>query len=211
LSRDICVERKAIPDLIQSLASGRLYQQAQNMTQHYMNPSLLIEFDPGKSFALQNTYTIARREVDVGARDLLGKLSLLVLHFPKLRMIWSPSQAFSASIFLKLKENRYQPDPVAAAQCGGDMPQSDGTPRRSNTAALDVLRKLPGVSPRTVYPLARKAGSLAGVTHLSLEALAEVLGEANAKKLYDFMHTQVSTPLAGLEEPEQIAQPPESK
>merc|ERR1719335_396091 len=46
LSRDICIERKAIPDLIQSLASGRLYQQAQNLCLRYSNPSLLIEFDP---------------------------------------------------------------------------------------------------------------------------------------------------------------------
>merc|ERR1712048_559841 len=116
LSRDICVERKAIPDLVQSLSSGRLFQQAQNMCHHYASPSLLIEFDPGKSFALHNSYTIARREVDVGSRDLLGKLSLVVLHFPKLRLIWSPSQRFTADVFLKLKEGRYQPDPKAAAQ-----------------------------------------------------------------------------------------------
>merc|ERR1712106_976069 len=96
LSRDICVERKAIPDLIQSLASGRLFQQAQSMSRHYLNPSLLIEFDPGKSFALQNTYTVAKREVDVSTHDLLGKIALLVLHFPQLRVIWSPSQRFTA-------------------------------------------------------------------------------------------------------------------
>ena len=35
LSPDMCVERKALPDLIQSLASGRLYNQAESMCKHY--------------------------------------------------------------------------------------------------------------------------------------------------------------------------------
>merc|ERR1712194_889109 len=141
--------------------------------------------------SLQNTYTIARRDVDVGARDILGKLSLLVLHFPKLRWIWSPSQAFTASIFLKLKENRYQPDPVAAAQCGS------GDPARTNSAALDVLRKLPGVTPRNLYPLARKAGSIAAVVAMSLEELVEVMGEADGKKLHAFIRVETASKVPG--------------
>ncbi|CAE8581490.1 unnamed protein product, partial [Polarella glacialis] len=193
LSRDICVERKAIPDLIQSLASGRLFQQAQNMCQHYANPALLIEFDPGKSFALQNSYTIARREVDVGARDLLGKVALVVLHFPKLRMIWSPSQRFTADVFLKLKEGRYQPDKKEAAEIDaedlGQETTGEAAPsRRSNSAALDVLRKLPGITPRNMLPLARRAGSLAGIASLSEEVLEEVMGKSCAQALTQFLH-----------------------
>jgi len=134
--------------------------------------------------------------VDVGARDILGKLSLLVLHFPKLRWIWSPSQAFTASIFLKLKENRYQPDPVAAAQCGsGD--HDEGDTARTNSAALDVLRKLPGVTPRNLYPLARKAGSIAAVVAMSLEELVEVMGEADGKKLHDFIRVETASKVPG--------------
>ena len=98
------MERNAIIDLVQSLGSGRLYQQAQNMCHHYSNPLLLIEFDPAKGFVLQSSYAIARREIEVGTKDLLGKLSLLVLHFPKLRLMWSPSPRFTADIFMKLKD-----------------------------------------------------------------------------------------------------------
>ena len=53
LSPEICVERKAIPDLIQSFGSGRLFQQAQSMAKHYKFPVLLIEFSGDKAFALQ--------------------------------------------------------------------------------------------------------------------------------------------------------------
>lgn len=49
----MCVERKSISDLIGSLQSGRLYQQALSMTRHYAKPMLLIEFDQNKPFALQ--------------------------------------------------------------------------------------------------------------------------------------------------------------
>ncbi|KXJ09967.1 DNA repair endonuclease XPF [Exaiptasia diaphana] len=53
LSPDMCVERKSVGDLIGSLNSGRLYNQAVAMTRYYKRPILLIEFDQNKSFALQ--------------------------------------------------------------------------------------------------------------------------------------------------------------
>lgn len=192
LSRDVCVERKAIIDLVQSLGSGRLYQQAQNMCLHYSNPLLLIEFDPAKGFVLQSSYAIARREIEVGTKDLLGKLSLLVLHFPKLRLMWSPSPRFTADIFMKLKEGRYQPDPRAAAQVDAedaDAEELQGSGRvRSNSAAFEMLRKLPGITPKNMHSLARKAGTLAGILDLSLETLGEVMGNSNAEQLHQFLH-----------------------
>lgn len=73
ITPEMCVERKSIPDLIQSFNSGRLhappllaqyvarradgsptcrYQQCEQMTAHYKQPILLIEFDEKKSFNL---------------------------------------------------------------------------------------------------------------------------------------------------------------
>lgn len=49
----MCIERKSINDLIGSLSSGRLYQQATAMTRYYAKPMLLIEFDQNKPFGLQ--------------------------------------------------------------------------------------------------------------------------------------------------------------
>ncbi|XP_018313372.1 DNA repair endonuclease XPF [Mycetomoellerius zeteki] len=53
LTPEICVERKSISDLIGSLLSGRLYNQAVSMTRHYAKPMLLIEFDQNKPFCFQ--------------------------------------------------------------------------------------------------------------------------------------------------------------
>jgi DNA excision repair protein ERCC-4 len=55
LSPSMVVERKSVKDLIQSLSSGRLYNQCETMMQYYKTPLLLIEFDQNKSFNLEVT------------------------------------------------------------------------------------------------------------------------------------------------------------
>ena len=67
LTPEICVERKSISDLIGSLNSGRLYNQATSMTRFYTKPMLLIEFDSNKPFSLQGKYYMSR---DVQSSDL---------------------------------------------------------------------------------------------------------------------------------------------
>jgi DNA excision repair protein ERCC-4 len=54
LSSIHCVERKSISDLFGSFSNGRLYTQVEAMCKYYKCPCLLIEFDPQKSFSLQN-------------------------------------------------------------------------------------------------------------------------------------------------------------
>merc|ERR1739848_487679 len=118
----------------------------------------------------------------------------MVLHFPQLRLIWSPSQRFTADIFIKLKAGRHEPDSKTAAQIDGEDLGADepgieaqvgtGGQRhlpRTNGAAFDVLRKLPGVTSRNMYALARQAGSLAGLAQMTLEALSDILGKGEAR------------------------------
>jgi DNA excision repair protein ERCC-4 len=82
LSSSICVERKAVPDLISSLDSGRLFTQAVAMCKNYDTPVLLIEFDPDKAFALQSTADVSP---EIRPHNVASKLVLLLLNFPKLR------------------------------------------------------------------------------------------------------------------------------
>jgi DNA excision repair protein ERCC-4 len=53
LTPDVAVERKSVPDLVQSLASGRLYTQCETLSAHYKTPVLLIEFEEHKAFSLE--------------------------------------------------------------------------------------------------------------------------------------------------------------
>lgn len=58
LSPSMVVERKSVKDLIQSLNSGRLYNQCETMMLHYETPLVLIEFEQNKSFNLEVVHLI---------------------------------------------------------------------------------------------------------------------------------------------------------
>uniref|UniRef100_A0A7N0VF28 ERCC4 domain-containing protein n=1 Tax=Kalanchoe fedtschenkoi TaxID=63787 RepID=A0A7N0VF28_KALFE len=121
LSPLICVERKSIQDLFMSFASGRLYHQAEMMTRYYRIPVLLIEFSQDKSFSFQSASDIGD---DVTPYNITSKLSLLVLHFPRLRILWSRSLHATAEIFASLKANQDEPDLAKATRVG--VPSENG-------------------------------------------------------------------------------------
>jgi len=118
LSPEICVERKSISDLIGSLNSGRLYNQATSMSRFYSKPMLLIEFDSNKPFSLQGKYYMSR---DIQSSDLIARVQLLTLHFPKLRILWSPGPHATAELVEELKKGREEPDASKAATIGVDI------------------------------------------------------------------------------------------
>ena len=84
LSPEICVERKSIPDLIQSFTTGRLYTQAQAMAKHYKYPVLLIEFSGDKAFALQVGDALHSQSFEGRSRCVLCFLALLETLTPPL-------------------------------------------------------------------------------------------------------------------------------
>eukprot|EP00163_Fabomonas_tropica_P029274 TRINITY_DN621_c1_g1_i1.p1 TRINITY_DN621_c1_g1~~TRINITY_DN621_c1_g1_i1.p1 ORF type:complete len:188 (+),score=7.47 TRINITY_DN621_c1_g1_i1:29-592(+) len=100
LTPEICVERKSIPDLFGSMASGRLYQQAENMIRHYSTPILLIEFDEARSFSFQHAEGLSDR---VSPQSIITKLAVLIHHFPSLRVLWCRSPRMTTSVFQTLQ------------------------------------------------------------------------------------------------------------
>ena len=86
LSPTICVERKSLSDLIGSFKSGRLYSQCESMSHYYEQPCLLIELGE-----------------DVIPEDVKEKLVVLLITFPKVRVLWSLAGDESAQIFKELK------------------------------------------------------------------------------------------------------------
>ena len=129
LSPEVCVERKAIPDLIQSLSSGRLFNQAEAMMRYYKRPALLIECEDHRPFGLINANELGP---DIAPQALLSKLSLMLLHFPKMRLLWSRSPAHTVAIFAALKQGQAEPDAAAAASIG--MTQAPGAAQTFNMA-----------------------------------------------------------------------------
>lgn len=188
LTPEICVERKSISDLIGSLLSGRLYNQAVSMTRHYAKPMLLIEFDQNKPFCFQGNYYVSK---DLKNTDITAKLQLLTLHFPKLKIIWSPSPHATAQLFEELKQGQDQPNSNIAAKIGADedMENKQIMEEKYNTQIQDFIAKLPGVHSKNLHILLNKGESLDHLLKLSQEELKEILGNKNdAELLYKALH-----------------------
>ncbi|CAM0871317.1 unnamed protein product [Alopecurus aequalis] len=189
LSPLICVERKSIADLFQSFASGRLYNQVETMIRYYKIPVLLIEFSQDKSFSFQSASEVGD---DVSQTNIISKLSLLVLHFPRLRIVWSRSLHATADIFMSLKSNQDEPDEAKAMRVG--VPSEDGVveddvrAENYNTSAIEFLRRLPGVTDSNYRAIMDGCNSLADLALLPVEKLAELMGsQKGAHTLKEFL------------------------
>jgi len=73
-------------------------------------------------------------------------------------------------------------------------PSEEGSEALTNQAALDLLRRLPGVNDRTALSLMRRFGSLAGVAACSEAALVDALGDRLlGSKLHAFLQAPFPT------------------
>ncbi|KAF8342893.1 uncharacterized protein EI90DRAFT_3030592 [Cantharellus anzutake] len=212
LTPDIVVERKSLPDLVQSLQSGRLYNQCELMSAHYRQPVLLIEFEENKSFSMQSivdTTSAAKRAASktrkvanepssstlarIDPNSVQSKLVLLTLHFPRLRIIWSSSPHATVGIFADLKSGVGEPDPERAVTVGTDAPNTGEGGRGTlavsleNTAAQELLRSLPGVGTKNYRHVMNRVGSIRELCELQQKEVEELLGVEPGRKLYDFL------------------------
>ncbi|XP_063077354.1 DNA repair endonuclease XPF [Engraulis encrasicolus] len=195
LTPELCVERKSVSDLIGSLQSGRLYSQALAMTRFYRRPVLLIEFDPAKPFSL-----VARGDLrgEISANDITSRLTLLTLHFPRLRLLWCPSPHATAELFQDLKKGRAEPDAAAAQAVTAESDTVAESSSLYNPGPYDMLLCLPGVSTKNCRALIKHVSCLADLATLSQDRLAEILESvSNARQLYEFLHFTPEVPAAG--------------
>lgn len=202
LSPRICVERKAIPDLISSFKSGRLYQQCEQMFRHYELPTLLIEFDENKSFSFEPFAEMRAPGQKVNASNPIGskilkreiqlKIAELLISFPKLKVIWSSSPYESAQIILELKASQQEPD-VEEALAKGVNPTittREGPPMM-NDDAIDILQTIPGINNVNYTTVILKVRSLQDLVTLTQEQFAELLGVESGNKAYNFINRTV--------------------
>ncbi|KAJ3152164.1 hypothetical protein HDU89_001383 [Geranomyces variabilis] len=178
LSPSVCVERKSLPDLVGSLKSGRLYSQCEAMSLHYKTPVLLIEFEKSKA----GFFSGEGKEID--SRDVGARLALLVLHFQKLRIVWSSSPAATAEIFVELKKNQEEPDMKAAMAVGVDS--SEAIDSAYSITPSDVLRSLPGITSKNYRRVMSQIRDLKALSELDLDACCALVGKEFGTQLHAF-------------------------
>ena len=192
LTPNICIERKSVKDLISSFQDGRLYNQAETMLQHYKNPMLLIEFDAQKAFTLEPFADLSSSlgSASIVGSDLQGKLVLLCLAFPRLRIIWSSSPYQTAEIFEELKKQQDEPDPIRAVQIGledGEDPET----RTFNQTPQDMLRAIPGVTSKGLGRLILEYDNVLAVANAEEGELADLIGKEAARQIRWFFDRSV--------------------
>ncbi|XP_037298166.1 DNA repair endonuclease XPF isoform X2 [Manduca sexta] len=186
LTPDICVERKSISDLIGSLNSGRLYTQCTQMCRNYSRPILLIEFDQNKPFNLQGHFVVSS---DISGADIQQKLQLLTIHFPRLKLVWSPSPYATAELFYELKQGRKNPDVAEALALSGENTADDMHYERYNIQVHDFVQKLPGVTFKNITRIMNRGVSLDQLVTLTKEQLSAIVENKNeAESLYSILH-----------------------
>ncbi|KAH7647574.1 ERCC4 domain-containing [Cryptosporidium bovis] len=216
ISRDVCIERKSIKDLIVSLNNGRLYTQLQWLTRHYKVPVVLIELDNNNESLNARGRQQSFTPPQLNSPDTYNKLILLIRHFPIIKLIWSENASFSSSIILHIKNNREQPDVTSASELNTNilniennddptdenksnvkvhkkrkkMSSSDST--KSFYYAITFLRQLPGVNSKNISILTSNYSSLREIMNSPMEELVQHLGISNGTVLYRALHENFS-------------------
>ena len=192
LTPSICIERKSVSDLISSLNSGRLYNQAETMLQHYKNPMLLIEFDQNKSFTLEPFADLSSGPgaSALQAQDVQSKIVLLTLAFPRLRIIWSSSPYQTAEIFEELKKQQDEPDPIRAVQIGLEEGEN-ADQRLFNQLPQDMLRAVPGVTEKNLSRITLEVQNIWELANMEEDNISVLVGKEAGRQIWRFFNRNV--------------------
>ncbi len=195
LSNRIGVERKSVPDLHSSFGSGRLFNQAEALCQHYRYPCLLIELETDKPLSL--AVTGGGIPSELMATSIISKLVLLLQQFPTLRLFWAKGAQDAVEIFLTVKQKEQEPDETLVASLGVDSVKAVETEYNAGPKAL--LRSLPGIDGKNLVSVMRKVRNVATLIQMPRAEMDEILGSpAKGKMLHDFVHEEPGEALAAL-------------
>ncbi|KAI6228275.1 ERCC4 domain-containing protein [Aphelenchoides besseyi] len=147
LSPSVCVERKALDDLAQSLVNGRVFKQVEQMLRHYKKTVLLIESSEKFRKKRVNGGPF-QGELSRRSRETRSLFTMLLRANPRVIVFWSLSPSHSAELFEELKLD--EPNPVMDAakgirsdDLGVDEVAGD---KRVNTVVRRQLLTLPGTN-----------------------------------------------------------------
>lgn len=115
---------------------------------------------------MQGNYYVSR---DMKSSDVTAKLQLLTMHFPKLKIVWSPSPQATAQLFEELKHGKEQPNAQLASQIGLDEVVDDKKimGERYNMKIQDFVAKLPGVTSKNLRIILNQGVSLENLVSLT--------------------------------------------
>ncbi|KKZ63556.1 DNA excision repair protein ERCC-4 [[Emmonsia] crescens] len=139
-------------------------------------------------------------------------LTLLTLAFPRLKIVWSSAPYQTAEIFAELKKNSAEPDPIRAVQIGLDFDITSSTTAAAASAAgtsnsvmsaagiehrtfnqlpQDMLRAVPGVTPKIAERLILETENLQQIANMEMEELEPLVGKEVGRQILRFFRRNV--------------------
>lgn len=203
ITPDICIERKSIADLIGSFKNGRLDKQIKSLSKYYKYPTLLIEFDDSQSFSLEpftergvyNTTTSSTVHPISGKlmkEEIQRELSHLVMKYPSLKIIWSSSPLQTVNIFLDLKANREQPDPIKCVEYGATRKTKEKNKALADSnTKFKMLLSIPGLSNIDYYNIKKRFKRYKDLAVSNIEDLQNILSDSDlCERIHTFINQQ---------------------
>ena len=132
-------------------------------------------------------YPVKKNQGDTDQTAVLqSKIALLILTFPRVRIIWSSSPYATSEIFKDLKLNNPEPDPTTAITIGAEDDPDVGA--GVNAAAEELLRCLPGITAKNAKHVMSKIRSVRELCEMDLFQVQEILGMEPGKACWEFIH-----------------------
>ncbi|TBU02083.1 ERCC4-like DNA repair endonuclease [Hamiltosporidium tvaerminnensis] len=176
LGSSICLERKNILDLISSLNSGRLYLQLKMMEHSYTFNYLLLEFDNGRRPCLSDYFNFKEESFK---NSILSKLILIILHFKKIRIIWSNSHLFSIQSIRNLQK-RYKNPSVEKSKIN-----------YINPILQEIILSIPGIDYFNYRKVISNFKNLKEFISSNLEKLICIFGSEKGQTIYNFFNSNL--------------------
>jgi len=123
----------------------------------------------------------------INQTNLQSKVVLLILAFPRLKIVWSSSPYFTAEVFEELKKNHEEPDPFTAVKLGLDPSETPGA-KLYNQAPQEFLRSVPGVTGKNIPNLMLEWENLQAISQAPEGRLMEVVGPESGRRIWGFLH-----------------------
>jgi len=180
VSNEIAVERKRVADLVSSLYDGRLFEQAERLSDAYRTPLLVIE---GERQALLEAMPNPK-----AFWGLLTSLSLLSGIYVFQTSSSEETAALLQSIAVREASGRTQRPLVSFRKLGAKQ--------NLLRTQLAIVSGLPGIGPRLAHRLLSHCGTVKVVFTASAAELATVrgVGKARAERIIGFLNSRYAKP-----------------
>jgi len=171
------IERKAANDFVNSLFSGRLFEQAKRLSQAYKDPLILVEGD------LQNVLDMLRNP-----RSIWGALATLVFVYDA-RVFFTRDRLQTADLIFTLATGR-------GSEAVGIRVYKKVRLNTLEEARMGLLASLPGIGHKLAHRLLHHFGSARKVFAASVAELTMVegIGREKARRIVAILDSQELAP-----------------